>query len=102
MRIGIAGDHGGLKLKVQLTDAVKAPCFGDRRKTMLEDIAILTGGRVISEDLGVKLESITLKDLGTAKRITVGKDNTTIIDGSSDCKSPEGREKHINSDWLSY
>jgi chaperonin GroEL len=75
--------------------AVKAPGFGDRRKAMLEDIAILTGGRVISEDLGVKLESITLKDLGTAKRITVDKDNTTIIDGGCDRKELEGRVKQI-------
>jgi len=75
--------------------AVKAPGFGDRRKAMLEDIAILTGGRVISEDLGVKLESITLKDLGTAKRITVDKDNTTIIDGGGARKALEGRVKQI-------
>jgi chaperonin GroEL len=61
--------------------AVKAPGFGDRRKAMLEDIAILSGGQVISEDLGIKLENITVKDLGTAKRITVDKDNTTIVDG---------------------
>jgi chaperonin GroEL len=75
--------------------AVKAPGFGDRRKAMVEDIAILTGGRVISEDLGVKLETITLKDLGTAKRITVDKDNTTIIDGGCDRKALEGRVKQI-------
>jgi chaperonin GroEL len=75
--------------------AVKAPGFGDRRKEMLEDIAILTGGRVISEDLGVKLESIPLKDLGTAKRITIDKDNTTIIDGGCDHKKLEGRVKQI-------
>jgi chaperonin GroEL len=77
--------------------AVKAPGFGDRRKAMLEDIAILTGGRVISEDLGVKLESITLKDLGTAKRITIDKDNTTIIDGGCDRKALEGRVKQIRA-----
>jgi chaperonin GroEL len=64
---------------------------------MLEDIAILTGGRVISEDLGIKLESITLKDLGTAKRMTVDKDNTTIIDGGSDRKEMEGRVKQIRA-----
>jgi chaperonin GroEL len=75
--------------------AVKAPGFGDRRKAMLEDIAILTGGRVISEDLGVKLESITLEDMGTAKRITMDKDNTTIIDGGCDRKALEGRVKQI-------
>jgi chaperonin GroEL len=77
--------------------AVKAPGFGDRRKEMLEDVAILTGGRVISEDLGVKLETITLKDLGTAKRITVDKDNTTIIDGGGDRKKLEGRVKQIRA-----
>lgn len=75
--------------------AVKAPGFGDRRKAMLEDIAILTGGRVISEDLGLKLENITVKDLGTAKRITIDKDNTTIIDGACDRKALEGRVKQI-------
>ena len=80
-----------------LCAAVKAPGFGDRRKAMLEDIAILTGGRVISEDLGVKLESMTLKDLGTAKRITLDKDNTTIIDGGSDRKALEGRVKQIRA-----
>jgi len=77
--------------------AVKAPGFGDRRKEILEDIAVLTGGRVISEDLGVKLESITLKDLGTAKRITIDKDNTTIIDGGGDRKEQEGRVKQIRA-----
>jgi chaperonin GroEL len=75
--------------------AVKAPGFGDRRKAMLQDIAILTGGRVISEDLGVKLEKINLKDLGTAKRILIDKDNTTIIDGGGDRKALEGRVKQI-------
>jgi chaperonin GroEL len=75
--------------------AVKAPGFGDKRKAMLEDIAILTGGQVISEDLGVKLENITLKDLGTAKRITLDKDKTTIIDGGCDRKTLEGRVKQI-------
>ncbi len=77
--------------------AVKAPGFGDRRKAMLEDIAILTGGRVISEDLGIKLETITLKDLGTAKRITQDKDNTTIIDGGCDRKALDGRVKQIRA-----
>jgi chaperonin GroEL len=62
--------------------AVKAPGFGDRRKAMLEDIAILTGGQVVSEDLGIKLENITLQDLGKAKRINIDKDNTTIVDGA--------------------
>ena len=77
--------------------AVKAPGFGDKRKAMLEDIAILTGGRVISEELGVKLENITLNDLGTAKRITIDKDNTTIIDGGGDRKALEGRVKQIRA-----
>jgi chaperonin GroEL len=62
--------------------AVKAPGFGDRRKAMLEDIAILTGGQVVSEDLGIKLENLTLADLGKAKRISIDKDNTTIVDGA--------------------
>ena len=66
--------------------AVKAPGFGDRRKAMLEDIATLTGGKVISEDLGIKLETITIEDLGNAKRITIDKDNTTIIDGQGDAR----------------
>jgi chaperonin GroEL len=77
--------------------AVKAPGFGDRRKEMLEDIAILTGGRVVSEDLGVKLETITLKDLGIAKRITLDKDNTTIIEGGGDGKTLEGRVRQIRA-----
>ncbi len=77
--------------------AVKAPGFGDRRKAMLEDIAILTGGRVVSEDLGVKLESITLEDLGTAKRITIDKENTTLVDGGGDRKALDGRVKQIRA-----
>ncbi|MFZ5993705.1 MAG: chaperonin GroEL [Thermodesulfobacteriota bacterium] len=77
--------------------AVKAPGFGDRRKAMLEDIAILTGGQVISEDLGIKLENITLKDLGTAKRITIDKDNTTIVDGGGERSALEGRVKQIRT-----
>ncbi|MGD9040397.1 MAG: chaperonin GroEL [Desulfobacteraceae bacterium] len=75
--------------------AVKAPGFGDRRKAMLEDIAILTGGQVISEDLGVKLENVTLNDLGTAKRINIDKDNTTIVDGGGSREALEGRVKQI-------
>ena len=75
--------------------AVKAPGFGDRRKAMLEDIAILTGGQVISEDLGVKLENVTLKDMGTAKRISIDKDNTTIVDGGGSRDALEGRVKQI-------
>ncbi|MGD8564665.1 MAG: chaperonin GroEL [Desulfarculaceae bacterium] len=77
--------------------AVKAPGFGDRRKAMLEDIAILTGGTVISEDLGVKLENATLNDMGTAKRITVDKDNTTIVDGGGSRKALEGRVRTIRA-----
>jgi chaperonin GroEL len=71
--------------------AVKAPGFGDRRKAMLEDIAILTGGKVITEDLGIKLESVTIEDLGRAKRVIVDKDNTTIVEGAGERKSIEGR-----------
>jgi len=75
--------------------AVKAPGFGDRRKAILQDIAILTGGQVVSEDLGIKLENITLDDLGTAKRITIDKDNTTIVDGGGDRVALEGRVKQL-------
>jgi chaperonin GroEL len=77
--------------------AVKAPGFGDRRKAMLEDIAVLTGGQVISEDLGIKLENVTLNDLGTAKRITIDKDNTTIVDGGGTRDALEGRVKQIRA-----
>src|SRR3954464_934564 len=77
------------------TVAVKAPGFGDRRKAMLEDMAILTGGTVISEELGLKLENVTIKDLGRAKKIESGKENTTIIDGAGDKKQIEGRVKQI-------
>ena len=77
--------------------AVKAPGFGDRRKAMLEDIGILTGGQVISEDLGVKLENVTLKDMGTAKTVKVDKDNTTIVDGGGTRDSIDGRIKQIRS-----
>ena len=77
--------------------AVKAPGFGDRRKAMLEDIAILTGGQVISEDLGIKLEKVTLNDLGTAKRISIEKDNTTIVDGGGSRDALEGRVKQIRA-----
>src|SRR5215211_4150866 len=77
------------------TCAVKAPGFGDRRKAMLEDIAILTGGRMIAEDLGIKLENLTLNDLGRAKRVVVDKDNTTLIDGAGAQKDIEARVKQI-------
>ena len=71
--------------------AVKAPGFGDRRKAMLEDIAVLTGGRVITEDLGIKLENVEVKDLGSAKRVSIGKEDTTIIDGAGKAKDMNGR-----------
>ena len=84
--------RGGLKIA-----AVKAPGFGDRRKAMLEDLAILTGGQTISEDLGIKLESVTLDMLGTAKRVTITKDDTTIIDGAGKKKDIEGRVSQIRA-----
>ena len=77
--------------------AVKAPGFGDRRKAMLQDIAILTGGQVISEDLGIKLENVTLNDLGTAKKVSIDKDNTTIVDGGGTKDALEGRVKQIRA-----
>jgi chaperonin GroEL len=77
--------------------AVKAPGFGDRRKAMLEDIAILTGGKSISEDLGIKLENVKLDDLGRAKKITVDKDNTTIVEGGGKTSDIEGRVKQIRA-----
>jgi chaperonin GroEL len=84
--------RGGLKVA-----AVKAPGFGDRRKAMLEDIAILTGGQVISEDLGIKLENVTLDMLGTAKHVEIAKENTTIIDGAGQKSDIEGRVAQIKS-----
>ncbi|HEY5885587.1 MAG TPA: chaperonin GroEL [Pyrinomonadaceae bacterium] len=75
--------------------AVKAPGFGDRRKAMLEDIAVLTSGKVISEDLGIKLENIKLEDLGSARRVTIDKENTTIIDGGGDTKELQARVKTL-------
>ncbi len=77
--------------------AVKAPGFGDRRKAMLEDIAILTGGTVISEDIGMKLENVKITDLGRAKKITVDKENTTIVEGAGDTASIQGRIKQIKT-----
>src|SRR3546814_8756657 len=82
--------RGGLK-----GAAVKAPGFGDRRKAMLEDIAILTKGEMISEDLGIKLETVTVGMLGEAKRITIDKDNTTIVDGAGDADAIKGRVEAI-------
>ena len=77
--------------------AVKAPGFGDRRKAMLEDISILTGGKAIMEDIGIKLEGVRLEDLGRAKRVTIDKDNTTIIDGAGDAAGIEGRIKQLRN-----
>jgi chaperonin GroEL len=77
--------------------AVKAPGYGDRRKAMLEDIAILTGGKAITEDLGIKLENIKLDDMGKAKKITIDKDNTTIVEGAGKAKDVEGRVKQLRS-----
>ena len=84
--------RGGLKVA-----AVKAPGFGDRRKAMLEDLAVLTGGTVISEDLGIKLENVTVDMLGKAKRVRIDKDNTTIVDGSGKKKDIEGRVSQIKA-----
>jgi chaperonin GroEL len=77
--------------------AVKAPGFGDRRKAMLEDIAILTGGKAITEDLGIKLENIQMEDLGKAKKVTIDKDNTTIVEGAGKATAIEGRVKQIRT-----
>ena len=82
--------RGGLKIA-----AVKAPGFGDRRKAMLEDIAVLTGGQVVSEDLGIKLENVTLDMLGTAKKVNITKDDTTIVDGAGEKEAIEGRVNQI-------
>jgi chaperonin GroEL len=84
--------RGGLKIA-----AVKAPGFGDRRKAMLEDIAILTGGQVISEDLGIKLENVTLDMLGTAKKVSITKETTTIVDGAGKKADIEGRVTQIKA-----
>jgi len=84
--------RGGLKVA-----AVKAPGFGDRRKAMLQDIAVLTGGQVVSEDLGIKLENVTIDMLGTAKRVSIDKDNTTVINGAGKKKDIEGRVSQIRA-----
>ena len=84
--------RGGLKVA-----AVKAPGFGDRRKAMLEDIAVLTGGQMISDDLGIKFENVTLDMLGKAKKVRIDKDNTTIIDGAGKKKDIEGRVAQIRA-----
>ena len=78
--------------------AVKAPGFGDRRKAMLQDIAVLTGGKMVSEDLGIKLENVKLSDLGTCKRVSIDKDNTTIVDGAGSRADIEGRVKQIRAE----
>ena len=77
--------------------AVKAPGFGDRRKAMLEDIAILTGGTVISEEMGIKLETVTLDMLGTAKKVSISKENTTVVDGAGSKDDIEGRVNQIKA-----
>src|SRR3989442_13707896 len=79
------------------TAAVKAPGFGDRRKAMLEDIATLTGGKAITEDLGIKLENIKLEDLGKAKKVGVDKDNTTIAEGAGKASATEGRINQVRA-----
>ena len=84
--------RGGLKIA-----AVKAPGFGDRRKAMLEDIAILTNGTVISEEVGIKLEAVTLDMLGTAKRVVISKEETTVVDGAGDAESIAGRCAQIQA-----
>ncbi|TSD81610.1 chaperonin GroEL, partial [Mycobacterium sp. KBS0706] len=84
--------RGGLKVA-----AVKAPGFGDRRKAMLEDLAILTGGQVISEDLGIKLENVTLDMLGRAKKVVISKEETTVVDGAGVKKDIEGRTNQIRA-----
>jgi len=77
--------------------AVKAPGFGDRRKAMLEDVAILTGGKAVTEDLGIKLENVKLEDLGKARKVTIDKDNTTIVEGSGKNAAIEGRVKQLRA-----
>jgi chaperonin GroEL len=91
-------DHvGGQKLRSALQCAVKAPGFGERRKEMLQDIAVLTRGQVISEDIGVKLENVTLNDLGRAKRITITKEATTIVEGAGAPADIVGRVTHLRT-----
>ena len=77
--------------------AVKAPGFGDRRKAMLEDIAILTGGRAIMEETGIKLEGVQMPDLGSASRVVIDKDNTTIIEGAGSSEAIQGRVKQLRA-----
>src|SRR5881296_1197275 len=77
--------------------AVKAPGFGDRRKAMLEDLAILTGGKAITEDLGIKLENLHIEDLGRAKKVVIDKDNTTIVEGAGKSQAIEGRVKQLRT-----
>src|SRR5438046_9953779 len=77
--------------------AVKAPGFGDRRKAMLEDIAILTGGKSLTEDLGIKLENVRVEDLGKAKKVVIDKDNTTMVEGAGKAQAIEGRVKQLRA-----
>src|SRR3954464_10955229 len=84
--------RGGLKVA-----AVKAPGFGDRRKAMLEDLAVLTNGQVIAEDLGIKLETVTLDSLGSARKVIISKENTTIVDGAGDAEAIAGRIARIKA-----
>src|SRR6202522_4434803 len=102
----IAGDVEGEALATLVVNklrgtlqvvAVKAPGFGDRRKAMLEDIATLTGGKAITEDLGIKLENVKVEDLGRAKKVTIDKDNTTIIEGGGKASEIEGRVRQIRA-----
>jgi len=98
--ISANGDENIGKLVAEAMDkvaAVKAPGFGDRRKAMLEDMAILTGGQVISEEVGLQLEKATLKDLGKAKKIVISKENTTIIDGAGEAANIQSRIKQIKA-----
>ena len=92
-----ACETGWLRRLTQWRSAVKAPGFGDRRKAMLEDISVLTGGKAITEDLGIKLENIKVTDLGRAKKVVIDKDNSTIVEGAGKAKEIEGRIKQIRA-----
>src|SRR5256885_3350831 len=95
---GARARGAGNRLRGRLgVGAARPPGFGDRRKDMLKDIAILTGGQAVTEDLGLKLENLTLKDLGRAKRVTVDKDNTTLVDGAGKKDGIEARVKEIRA-----
>src|SRR5256885_16135786 len=95
---GARARGAGNRLRGRLgVGAARPPGFGDRRKEMLKDIAVLTGGEAVTEDLGLKLENLTLKDLGRAKRITVDKDNTTLIEGAGKSSDNQARRKQIRA-----